>query len=375
MRQFKIKTKLLLLIFFLGITSAISAQEYTLSGKVTDIKTKEPIIGATVSIKGTRAGTITSLDGTFLLKSKDKFPVTLDIRVVGYKNQEVDVYQAGSVDIELTEGLNRLDEIVVVGYGTQKRSDLTGSITSVSIDALKQTPVSSLENALQGKASGVQIIQTSGQPGAAISVRIRGGNSINGGNEPLYVIDGFPVYNDNSNANAGAISGASINALASLNLSDIESIDVLKDASATAIYGSRGANGVVQITTKRGKAGHTQVTYDAYWGTQKIGKKIPLLNAQQFGILRNDAIQTSNDVVNKTGSGVLKDLYYTQAQIDSLGSVTTNWQDAAFREAPIQNHQITITGGDEKTHFALSGNYYKQEGILLNSDFERYSGV
>lgn len=369
MRQFKFKTKLLLLIIFLGITNVVNAQEYTLSGKVTDIRTKEPIIGATVSVKGTRAGAITGLDGTFLLKSKEKLPVTLDIRVVGYKNQEVDVYQAGSVDIELTEGYNRLDEIVVIGYGTQKREELTGSIVSIPVGQLKDAAQTSFVGGLQGLASGVQVTQTSGAPGGAASIRIRGGNSITGGNEPLYVIDGFPIYNDNSAANAGALNGGltspgtSINPLSFVSPNDIESIDILKDASATAIYGSRGANGVVIVTTKKGKTGASKISYDGSFGIQQVSKKIDLLNAAQWATYKNDAL-----------ASVGKSALFTSDQIAEFAqSGGTDWQSAILRDASVQTHQISIVGGNEKTKYAVSAGYLDQQGIVINSGFKRYN--
>ncbi|HPH18823.1 MAG TPA: TonB-dependent receptor, partial [Haliscomenobacter sp.] len=193
-------------------------------------------------------------------------------------------------------------------------------------------------------------------------IRIRGGNSITGGNEPLYVIDGFPVYNDNNDVNAGVTSGPSINALASLNPSDIESIDVLKDASATAIYGSRGANGVVIITTKRGKKGQNNVSYETYYGQQELIKRIDVLtSSRDWALLKNDALLAAG-----------KSTFYTQAQIDALQG-GTDWQAAAFKKAPIQNHQLTFSGGDDKTRYAISANYFKQDGIMRGSDFDRYS--
>jgi len=366
------KSGISVLLLLLSTFSAY-AQQTILSGKILDERTKAVVLGANIRIKGETGGSSTDENGNFSVKVKS-LPITLLITSIDYKNQELDVYEAVPTIIYLTEDINRLNAVVVVGYGTQKRSQLTGSITSVSTDLIKQTPITSVESSLQGKAAGVQLTQTSGQPGAAISIRIRGGNSITGGNEPLYVIDGFPVYNDNSSTDAGVVSGSSINALASLNPSDIESIDILKDASATAIYGSRGANGVVIITTKKGKAGKVQISYDVYTGFQQLGKKISLLNARQFGELRNDAIQTSNDVVTQTGSGTIRPLAYTTTQLDSLSNSNNDWQSAAFRIAPIQNHQLSISGGDDKTLFAISGNYLKQDGILLNSDFTRFSG-
>jgi TonB-dependent starch-binding outer membrane protein SusC len=344
-----------------------------ISGKIIDNK-QQTVIGATILVKGTTNGTVTNENGEFSIQTDQKLPVTVVVSLVGYSTQEVDVYEQDPVSITLEEVSNKLNEVVVVGYGTQRRKDLTGSIASVSVSNLKQTPVSSFDNALHGQVAGVHVTQTSGQPGAAISIQIRGGNSINGGNEPLYVIDGFPVYNDNSDVNAGAISGASINGLSSINANDIESIDILKDASATAIYGARGANGVVVITTKKGQAGQNNITYENYYGIQQVGKKIDLLNAQQYAQLKNDAITTTNAATAAAGGTTVVALPFSLSQIDSLGNVHRNWQDAAFRTAPVQNHQLTIAGGDEKTHYAISGNYFKQSGIIINSDFTRYSG-
>ncbi|MBE7179109.1 MAG: SusC/RagA family TonB-linked outer membrane protein, partial [Mucilaginibacter polytrichastri] len=238
----------------------------------------------------------------------------------------------------------------------------TGSLASVSAQQIQNTPAASFDKVLQGSVPGVQVTQASGAPGAATSVRIRGGNSINGGNEPLYVIDGFPIYNDNATVNTGALSGAPLNALSTINTSDIESIEVLKDASATAIYGSRGANGVVIITTKRGKKGSNTVSYDGYYGTQKVTRTLPLLNAGQWAQLANDAFVNNGQAAP-----------YTAAQIASLGQ-GTDWQNAAFRVAPTQSHQLNLSGGDEKTQYSISGNYLNQGGVLTNTDFERFSG-
>ncbi|MEI6949060.1 TonB-dependent receptor [Paraflavisolibacter sp. H34] len=344
----------------------------TLEGKIVENKTLVPLEGSTIQIKGTTHKTSTDNKGKFYFRTGQKLPFTLIVTHVGFEPLELTV-NTPFIEIPLRTESKGLDEVVVTGYGSQKRKDFTGSVASVSADAVKSTPISSFENILQGRAAGVQVTQTSGQPGAAVSIRIRGGNSLNGGNEPLYVIDGFPVYNDNADANAGAISGASINALSSLNPSDIESIDILKDASATSIYGSRGANGVILITTKRGKAGQNTISYDGYYGQQQVGKKIPLLTPQQFAQLKNDAVATSNEVVRVSGSGTIRALPFTQAQIDSLGGINRNWEDAAFRVAPVQNHQLNLSGGDEKNRYSLSGSYFNQGGILVGSDFQRYS--
>lgn len=361
------KKQLLAWLGFVLFTSTLSAQSNpatinsTLHGVVLDEKTKEPVIGATVQIKGTTHGVVTDVDGKFYFQTGQILPYTLIISNLSYKTKEV-IAETDNISITIAEDAKQLNEFVVVGYGTQKKSDLTGSVASVSKSIIEQTPVSSFDRLLQGSVSGVQVIQASGQPGAAVSIRIRGGNSITGGNEPLYVIDGFPVYNDNNDVNAGVTSGPSINALASLNPSDIESIDVLKDASATAIYGSRGANGVVIITTKKGKKGQNNVSYETYYGQQELIQRIDVLTSSR------DWAQLKNDALIAAG----KPAFYTQAQIAALEG-GTDWQAAAFKKAPIQNHQLTFSGGDDKTRYAISANYFKQDGILRGSDFDRYS--
>ena len=333
----------------------------SLTGKVVSTK-GEPLPGVTVLYKGSTAGTTTGLNGEFTLN----IPSTdglLVLSFIGFLTKEVPVNGQSNLQITLSEDTKALDEVVIVGYGTQKKSDLTGSVASIANlnVTLKQTPASSFEKALQGGAPGIQVTQSSGQPGASATIRIRGGNSINGGNEPLYVIDGFPIYNDNREINAGALNGAGINALSTINPNDIESVEVLKDASATAIYGSRGANGVVLITTKRGKAGENVISYETYAGTQEITRTLPVLNAQQWATFKNDALINSG-----------KPVLYTPEQIANLGN-GTDWQEESFRKAPVQNHQLTITGGDAKTRYAIAGNYFNQEGILLNTGFKRIS--
>lgn len=347
---------------FLAFTLLSAKAQDAVTGVVKDAS-GQTIPGATIVLKGTSKYASSDLDGRFSIAAPKDFPFTLLVNITGYQQQEIDIYELSEEPAEVVlKTANVLDEVVVIGYGTQKKGDLTGSVSSVPQLALKQ-PISSFDRALQGAAAGVQVTQTSGQPGAAVSIRIRGGNSITGGNEPLYVIDGFPVYNSNGDASAGVTNGPSINALASLNPSDIESIEVLKDASATAIYGSRGANGVVLITTKKGKAGQNTLTYDAYYGTQKVLKKVDVMtNAKDWAILKNEA---------RANSG--KAAYYSPEQINALGE-GTDWQEEAFRSASIQNHQLSMTGGDDRTRYAISGNYFKQNGVLLNTDFERYSG-
>ncbi len=262
--------------------------------------------------------------------------------------------------IELTPASADLDEVVVVGYGTQKRRDLTGSVATLPDKLLKQ-PVSSLDQTLKGGISGVQVTQTSGQPGGGVSIRIRGGASIQGGNEPLYVIDGFPVYNQTESTGVG--SGTPVNPLASISPTDIESIEVLKDAAATAIYGSRGANGVILVTTKKGRAGHVQLSYDGSFGAQNVLKQIDVLNAHDFAVLRNEALYDANP-----GLGAYQ--YRTKAEIDQLGD-GTNWQKEAFQSGKVYNQQLSLSGGAEKIQYYLGANYFDQDGIIINTNFKR----
>ncbi|MDR2681410.1 MAG: TonB-dependent receptor [Tannerella sp.] len=346
-----------------GSISSISAQT-TIQGIVFDKRDNVPITGAAVLIKGgkTDAGTVTDIDGRFEI-NVPSLPATIVVSYIGYRQEEIDIYEKPdeAILIPLQESLNTLNEVVVIGYGTQKRSDFTGSVTTVPSVSLNQI-TSSFERTLQGAVSGVQITQNSGQPGGSTSIRIRGSNSINGGNEPLFVIDGFPVYNDNSLVSSNAVSGGDINALASINPSDVESIDVLKDASATAIYGSRGANGVIMITTKKGKAGKSVVAYDVSYGEQRVIHPIEVItDSKAWARVRNDA---------RVNAG--KKPFYTEEQIAALPK-GTDWQKAGFRNALIRNHQLSVSGGNENTRYAISGNYFDQEGVLKNTDFKRYS--
>ncbi|GAB3742571.1 SusC/RagA family TonB-linked outer membrane protein [Spirosoma lituiforme] len=348
------------ILFAQGSAPVINAN---LTGKIIDEKTKEPLIGATVQIKGTTNGAATDANGTFALKTGQTLPFTLIVTYVGFKTREVTAI-SNTINIELEENMGQLGEVVVVGYGTQKRSDITGSIASVPLE-IKSQPVASVERLLQGSVAGAIVTQTSGQPGGGVSVQIRGNNSITAGSDPLYVIDGFPINNDYSLTDAGVTNGAKINPLSSINTSDIESIDVLKDASATAIYGSRGANGVVIITTKNGTKGKSSVNYDGYYGVQSVIRTLPLLNAGEWWQLRKDAAQNSG----KTTTLPSVNGY----SLDTSGT-GTDWQAAAFRQAAIQNHNISVLSGSERTRLAISGNYFKQDGILQNTDFRRFSG-
>ncbi|MCV2483398.1 TonB-dependent receptor [Flavobacterium sp. SH_e] len=365
----KKKLNIYILLFLLFITAGIQAQNTTpliqskLDGTVVDDITNQPIIGASVTIKGTTHGVVTDAEGKFYFQTGQKFPYTLIVSYIGYKKLEV-VVEKNPVIINLKEERQELDELVVVGYGTQKRKDITGSVASVPKANLSQV-TSSADNLLRGAVAGVVVTQSSGRPGASSSVRIRGGNSITAGNEPLYVVDGILIYNDNANSSAGVTyAGASVNVLSTINPADIESIEVLKDASATAIYGSRGANGVVIITTKKGTKGQDNISYQGYFGFQNISKKLKLMNASEWASLRND-VQAS---IGQAPS-------FSAEQIEALKtSGNYDWQSAAFvTAAPIQNHNLSFSGGDERSRYAVSAGYFDQDGIVLGSDFKRIS--
>jgi len=330
-----------------------------LDGHVLDGKSHAGLEGATVQIKGTTHKVTTDNSGRFGFKTGQKFPYTLVISYVGYQTLELDVNKTNA-EISLTENPNQLNEVTVVGYGTQKRSDITGSVATVPKANLAQ-PAVSFDNLLQGSVSGVAVTQSSSQPGSTATIRIRGGNSINFGNDPLYVIDGFIVYNNNALTNSGASNGPGINALSSINPSDIESIDILKDASATAIYGSRGANGVVIITTHRGRKGKNDVNYSSYIGRQYVSNTVPVLNGAQWAELVNDINMSDN--VAKT---------FSDSAIAAIGA-GSDWQSAALRNATIQNHELSFTGGDEKSRYLIAGNYFNQVGTIINTGFKRYS--
>lgn len=340
--------------------------QHNVTGRVTD-DAGNPLEGVTVTVKGTFSAVTTDADGDYSI-SVQKDGMVLVFTIVGFESAERVIGEQSTLNVSLKASVSDLDEVVVVGYGTQRRSDLTGAVSSMTADNIKQTQVLSPDQALQGKVAGVEVTQTSGQPGASNRIRIRGGNSISAGNEPLYVIDGFPIYNDNSANNTGAGRSPSLNALATINPSDIVSIEVLKDASATAIYGSRGANGVVMITTKRGKAGINNVAFESSFGVQNARRTIPMLNAAEYASFENEIFLYQRDVLGQSNRVPV----YTDEQIASLGE-GTNWQKELFRSAPIQNYHIAFSGGDDKMQYALSGGYTNQQGIILNSDYQRYS--
>jgi TonB-dependent starch-binding outer membrane protein SusC len=320
-----------------------------ISGKVTDEK-GEAVIGANVTVKGTTLGTLTDIDGKFKLTVPDDAK-TLTVSFVGYYPQDVTIGSEMEITIVLVANVQALTEVVVVGYGTQKKSDLTGSISSVKGNELTQLPTIRADQALQGHAAGVVITNNDGAPGGSTTIRIRGGNSITGGNNALIVIDGFQGGN-----------------LSSLNPNEIESIEVLKDASATAIYGSRGANGVILVTTKSGRKGAPVIDYSYSYGVQSIAKKIDLMSAGDYARMQN--IWKASQNINNPNPP----LPFTQAEIDELGKTGgTDWQNELYRNASLQIHQLSIKGGSDVARYFIAGGYFDQQGLILNTYFKRYT--
>lgn len=314
--------------------------DVTVTGVVTN-EENQPLPGVNILIKGTTSGTATDVDGRYSITVEDA-DATLVFSFIGYITQEIPLGGRTVVNVTMVTDVRSLEEVVVMGYGEVRKRDLTGSVASISREDLTALPVNNVQQIMQGRVPGVQVIQNSHSPGGGLSVRIRGANSVLGGNEPLYVVDGF-------------IGGIGLN---SINPNDIESIEVLKDASATAIYGSRGANGVVIITTKRGSKGTDAVSFDAYYGVQQVANKIDVMNARQFAEIANAR------VLNDGGTTV------PFPDLDNL-PYDTDWQDEIFRVAPIQNYSLSFNGGDDKTQYLISANYFDQIGIVENTDFGR----
>jgi TonB-linked SusC/RagA family outer membrane protein len=358
---------MLLLSLFAVVAISITAQVTVVKGTVQD-QSGEPLIGVTVMAKGTTNGTMTDIDGRFSL-SVAKSNATLVFTYVGMETQEIALSGRTNIDVTMREDASTLDEVVVVGYGTQRRSDITGSVASLSEDQMRQSIVTNADQFLQGKVAGVQVTQNSGAPGGATSIRIRGASSLNSSNEPLYVIDGVPMSTANNTIGgfdwAGGTNGQNtVNPLAAIAPSDIVSIDVLKDASACAIYGAAGANGVVMVTTRRGSAGHSNVTYDGYVAWQETAKRLKMMNLQEYATYQNQLYD----------EGVLDSSNLDNAYLDpSILGEGTDWQDEIFRTAFMQSHQVGLTGGNEKVTYSMSTGWMNQEGTILGSEFNRFN--
>lgn len=349
--------KLCVLLFCLCSWSNVYAQLRDYSGMVTE-DDGTPLIGVTVLVKNTTNGTVTDIDGKFTIQAQPGDYLVFSY--VGYETVEVQLTNDENLVISMEDQSIYLDEMVVVGYGQMKKSDLTAAITSVKSEDLIKTSITSIDQGLQGRAAGVVVTNISGQPGAGTSIRIRGTSSVMGTNEPLYVIDGIPVIS--GGASSGAMNTPPLNPMALMNPNDVESIEVLKDASATAIYGARGANGVILVTTKRGSKGKVRTSVNAYYGLQTIAKKMDMLNAEQLAILGNEA--TDN-------AGIDRKLIF--ADLNNLRKRSTDWQNEIFRTAPIQNYELAFSGGSDKSVYFLSTNFFSQDGIILGSDYKKGS--
>lgn len=370
------------------------AQNHLLKGTVID-QQGNPLPGVSVAVQGTSQGVTTAADGSFSITLHGATNI-LVISFLGFDKRTVEIKSQTSVSITLEESKSQLKEVVVVGYGTQKKSDITGAISSIKNKDFKDQPgVSNLAASIEGKLSGINVTQPSGTPGAGLLVSIRGAQN------PLYVVDGVPMESE-SNSSLGTSynlsgqsvgSGQNISSISDINPDDIESIEILKDASK-AIYGSRAANGVILVTTKRGKAGETSFDFNVSYGLQNVEKKIPFLNSQQFYNLTNTAISNDiwvyhNDIAtnNLNPHFALSDLQTAgildaggnpvpnpAAQYYNLASgINTNWENAIFRTAPVANYELSARGGNDKTKFFIGGGYYNQEGIILNNYYDRYN--
>lgn len=349
-----------------SMSSSLAFAQSKITGVVKD-STGEPIIGASLTIKGAQGvGAVTDIDGNFSLTVPSGKKQLL-VSYIGFTPQTVDVNGKNTFTIVLKEDNQTLNEVVVVGYGTMKKSDLAGATGSMDEKKMKGSIITNLDQSLGGRVAGVTSMATSGAPGSSTSIRVRGQATINAGAEPLYVVDGVIWNNSNSSGSSVGLGDAlgngsvsTVSPLSSLNPSDIVSMEVLKDASATAIYGAQGANGVVLITTKRGKAGEAKFTYDGMVAWQRQGKRIDMLNLREFAEYYNDMASQGM---------VYKDDRFSDPSVLGKG---TNWQDAIFRTALQHQHQVSAQGGSEKIKYYVSGNYMDQDGTIIGSEFKRY---
>lgn len=338
------------MLLILGSILNLNAQSRLVKGRVTDAK-GETLPSVSVVLKGTQSGTITDLDGKYSLQILDAATAQLVFSFIGYETLTVPVNGQTELNVSLTADEKVLDEVVVMGYESVNRRDVTGAVSSVSEKQLKDIPLSSAAEALAGRLAGVQVTSTEGAPGAEVVIRVRGGGSITQDNAPIYIVDGIQVEN----------------ALTVISPQDIASIDVLKDASTTAIYGARGANGVVIVTTKGGKAGKTTVTYNGSFGYREISKTMDVLDPYEFTVWQYERSKLLLDTSFARQYGRTFDTLSVYKNSPNI-----NWQDKVFgRKAGYQNHNISINGGTEKTRYNLSLTSNKEDGILIESGFDR----
>ena len=374
------KFRWLALFILIGSLNNVFAQT-SVKGKVLTGKNGSAVTGATIAIKNSKRSVVSQMDGSFTIDAPSNAKLTISF--IGYQTQDVDA-SASPLTINLVETESALNEVVVVGYGTKTKIDVTGSVANIGGKEISNTPVTSFEGAIQGRAAGVQVQQQSGKLGQGINIRIRGASSVSAGNEPLYVVDGIPVISASNSTN-----GAATNPLADLNMNDIESINILKDASATAIYGSQGSNGVVLITTKKGKAGNSKIDLSFFTGLQKPTGKREFMNTQQFidffeqaavGAAKKDfaggvypTLQAAL-TARKTAIENIFTRYSGASQDWQTAKVNTDWQDPVFQHAPISQYDLSFSGGTDKTKYYISGQYLDQTGIIIRNSYKRYNG-
>jgi len=349
-----------LLLFLLLSHSFVYGQAQTVTGRVTTVEDPEGLPGVNVAIKGTTGGSITDAEGKFSISAEQG--AILVFSFVGHQSQEFVYRGQTNINILLEEDLKELNEVVITGYSSVEKRDITGSVTSIKADDFKEISLNGIDQALQGQAPGVQVTQSSGTPGGGISVRIRGNTSISASNRPLFVIDGIPV--ESGSLSLRDFGGQDDNALSLVNPGDIESIQILKDASAKAMYGSRAANGVVIIATKRGKQAQTRITFDMQRGIVDPVKKLQMLNATQLLTLQRETVTNAGQ--NPDALGLIPGV---------TDAVDTDWLDEIFRTGIMQQYQLSASGGDDNTKYYFSGSYRKEEGVQLNNSFERFGGT
>jgi TonB-linked SusC/RagA family outer membrane protein len=358
-------SKVLFSMFFVLMGIQMLAQDRTVTGRVTASDDGSGIPGASISIKGTSKGTSSDADGNYKITVSGASVLTFSS--VGFNSQDVTVGNKSQINVALAADTKALTEVVVVGYGTQKKSQLTGAISSVTSKQITEMPITNLGQAMQGRVAGVDVAQSGSKPGTVPKVLIRGRRSFNAGNDPLYVVDGIPLssgYED-------------------MNPNDVASMEILKDATATAIYGARGANGVVLITTKRGsKDGKTVISYDTYVGSTQTLDKIKLFTGAEYAEMKRESRRTIGTYKDANGNLVptgVMDAYadsklFTAIELDGIAKGrTTDYQDLMVKKGFQQNHAIGVQGGNDKTQFSINGGYFQDKGIIEGLDFTRYS--
>ena len=355
-------------LLLVGAPQALEAQQAAVGGTVTDAQSGQPIAGAQVAVRGTGIGTLTNNDGRYVLTNVPAGRVEIRVEYIGYSPRQstitVAAGETATLDFQMGVEAIQLEELVATGYAQQTRREVSSAISTVNAEQIENQVVASLDAALQGKAAGVQVIQNAGNPGNGITVRVRGSASISASNQPLYVVDGVPIFREDFGQLG--LGGQDLSAITGLNPDEIESIDILKDAAASAIYGSRGSNGVILITTKRGATGAARFTLNVSAGRQEQEKKIDLLNTAEW--IDYFSVAMAND--GYTPADI-------QDELDWLGvdpSIDTDWQDEVTRTAPVTNTQIAVNGGTERFKYFLSGSYFDQQGIVIGSAYDRSSG-